>query len=105
MEQSCFATNWSPLDAHTRLHTLYKKQRGERIHRWTLERKIGKQRERNIPGNSITLVSEARTFSDIMAVIRDSKSEGAIVTTRIPCRARSRVRGRVSERIAPLEAA
>jgi hypothetical protein len=40
-----------------------------------------------------------------MAVILESKSEGAIVTTRMPWRARSRVRGRVSERMAPLEAA
>ena len=70
--------------------------------------KTKKEREkenRNIPGNSITLVNDARTLSDIMAVILDSKSEGAIVTTRIPWRARSRVKGRVRERIAPLEAA
>jgi hypothetical protein len=63
------------------------------------------RRNKDIPGNSITLVNEARTLSDIMAVIRESKSEGAIVTTRIPWRARSRVKGRVRERIAPLEAA
>ena len=72
-------------------------------------RKDGKEAERKqvqyIPGNSITLVSEARTLSDIMAVILESKSEGAIVTTRIPWRARSRVSGRVRERIAPFEAA
>jgi hypothetical protein len=66
---------------------------------------IRKERGGNTPGNSITLVSEARTLSDIMAVILESNRDGAIVTTRIPCRARSRVRGRVSERIAPLEAA
>lgn len=70
---------------------------------------MGKEEEKEqvlyIPGNSITLVSEARTLSDIIAVILESKSEGAIVTTRIPWRARSRVRGSVRERIAPLEAA
>jgi hypothetical protein len=71
-----------------------------------LEKAIGKRKgKRNIPGNSITRVSEARTLSDIMAVMRESKSEGAMVTTRIPWRARSRVRGRVRERMAPLEAA
>jgi hypothetical protein len=70
---------------------------------------MAKEEERKqvqyIPGNSITLVSETRTLSDIIAVILESNSEGAIVTTRIPWRARSRVRGRVRERIAPLEAA
>jgi hypothetical protein len=82
-------------------------------------RRLGKEREGKLgkdikgrdrqggygPGNSMTLVRDARTLSDIMAVILDSKSEGAMVTTRMPCRARSRVMGRVSERIAPLEAA
>jgi hypothetical protein len=59
---------------------------------------------RNVQGNSITRAREARTLSDIMAVILESKREGAIVTTRMPWRARSRVRGSVRERIAPLEA-
>lgn len=55
-------------------------------------------------GNSITLVRLARTLSDIIAVILESKRLGAIVTTLIPYRARSRVIGSVSEAIAPLEA-
>jgi hypothetical protein len=68
-------------------------------------RKEGRQEGRdNVQGNSITRVRDARTLSDIMAVILESKSEGAIVTTRMPWRARSRVNGRVSERMAPLEA-
>jgi len=62
------------------------------------------RRENDVPGNSITRVKEARTLSDIIAVIRESKREGASVTTRIPWRARSRVNGRVRERMAPFEA-
>jgi hypothetical protein len=57
-----------------------------------------------IHGNSITLVKLARTLSDIMAVILESKRLGAIVTTRIPYLARSLVIGRVREAMAPLEA-
>lgn len=58
----------------------------------------------NIPGNSMTLIKLARTLSLIMAVIRESKRLGAMVMTRIPWRAMSRVKGRVSEAMAPLEA-
>jgi hypothetical protein len=57
-----------------------------------------------IQGNSITLVKLARTLSDIIAVILESKRLGAIVTTLIPYRARSLVIGRVREAMAPLEA-
>jgi len=58
----------------------------------------------DIHGNSITLVKLARTLSLIIAVIRESKRLGATVTTLIPYRARSRVRGRVSDAMAPLDA-
>lgn len=56
-------------------------------------------------GNSMTRSSDFRALSLIIDVIRDSKSEGAIVTTRTPYCARSRASGRVRERIAPLLAA
>lgn len=65
---------------------------------------IGIWTEENLRGNSITLVKLARTLSLIIAVIRESKRLGAIVTTLIPCLATSRVRGRVSDAIAPFEA-
>lgn len=52
----------------------------------------------------MTLVKLARTLSDITEVILDSKRLGATVTTRIPYRARSLVRGRVRDAMAPLEA-
>ena len=58
-----------------------------------------------LPGNSITLVKLALTLSDIIAVILESKRLGAMVTTLIPYRARSRVIGSVSEAIAPFDAA
>lgn len=53
----------------------------------------------------MTLVNDALTLSLIIAVILESKRLGAIVTTRIPCLARSLVIGKVSDRIAPFEAA
>lgn len=60
--------------------------------------------EVSIHGNSITLVKLARTLSDIIEVILESKRLGAMVTTLIPWRARSLVIGKVREAIAPLEA-
>ena len=56
-------------------------------------------------GNSITLVKLALTLSLIIAVMPLSKRLGAIVTTRIPYLARSRVSGSVREANAPFEAA
>ena len=56
-------------------------------------------------GNSITLVKLALTLSLIKAVMPLSKRLGAIVTTRIPYLARSRVSGSVREANAPFEAA
>lgn len=52
----------------------------------------------------MTLVKEALTLSDIMSVILDLNKLGAMVTTRIPYRAKSRVSGSVSEAIAPFDA-
>lgn len=60
--------------------------------------------KKNLRGNSITLVKLARTLSLIIAVILESKRLGAMVTTRMPCFATSRVKGRVKEAIAPFEA-
>lgn len=56
-------------------------------------------------GNSITLVKLALTLSLIKAVIPESKRLGAMVTTLIPCFARSLVNGRVSDANAPFDAA
>ena len=56
-------------------------------------------------GNSITLVKLALTLSLIKAVMPLSKRLGAIVTTRIPYLARSRVKGSVREAKAPFDAA
>lgn len=56
-------------------------------------------------GNSMTLVELALTLALIKAVMPESKRLGAIVTTLIPCFARSLVNGRVSDSNAPLEAA
>lgn len=58
-----------------------------------------------LPGNSMTLFKLAFTLSLIMTVMLESKRLGAMVTTRIPFLARSRVRGRVRDTIAPFEAA
>jgi len=52
----------------------------------------------------MTFVKLARTLSDIIAVILESKRLGAIVTTLIPYRARSRVIGKVREAMAPFDA-
>lgn len=57
-----------------------------------------------LSGNSITLVRLPLTLSDIIAVIPLSNELGAIVTTLIPYFARSRVKGSVSEAIAPFDA-
>ena len=59
----------------------------------------------NPPGNSMTLFKLSRTLSLIIAVMFESNRLGAIVTTRIPFLARSRVNGKVRETIAPLDAA
>ena len=56
-------------------------------------------------GNSMTLSKDFLAFSPIIEVIRDSKSEGAIVKTRIPYGARSRASGSVMDLTAPLLAA
>ena len=58
-----------------------------------------------LKGNSMTLVKLDRTLSLITAVISESNRLGAIVTTRIPYLATSRVNGRVRDAIAPLDAA
>lgn len=52
----------------------------------------------------MTLVKLALTLSLIIAVILESKRLGAIVTTLIPWRARSRVIGNVSAVMAPFDA-
>jgi len=53
----------------------------------------------------MTLFKLARTLSDIIAVMFESNRLGAIVTTRMPFLARSRVMGKVRETRAPLDAA
>ena len=58
-----------------------------------------------LSGNSITLVKLALTLSLIKAVMPLSKRLGAIVITRIPYLARSRVNGSVREANAPFDAA
>ena len=56
-------------------------------------------------GNSITRSKLFFAFSPSMLVILLSNKLGAIVTARMPYRARSRARGSVRDAIAPLEAA
>lgn len=58
-----------------------------------------------LAGNSTTFIRLARTLSLIRAVIPLSNRLGAIVTTRTPYRARSRVKGKVRLAMAPLLAA
>ena len=55
-------------------------------------------------GNSIAFSRLVRTLSLSTLVMGVSKVPGAMVTTRMPCRDRSRVMGRVMDATAPLEA-
>lgn len=60
--------------------------------------------EPNLFGNARSLTRLAFVFSLILSVIADENAPGAIVTTRMPWRARSRDIGRVMLTRAPLDA-